>query len=112
MQLCVVYILSQCNYGVRFDGPYGVDFMMAGLAKELQKRMMAAGVWGSKLVLKIMKSKDASKLPGKFLGHGSCESISRSVDIPLTRDWGKLKKKYSSTIGHTTNQYIYILEIH
>ena len=77
---------AECNYGVRFDGPYGVDYMMQGLAKEIQKRMAGAGVRGAKLVLKVMKSKDLSKVPGKFLGHGRCDSFSRSVDISLTRD--------------------------
>lgn len=77
---------AECNYGVRFDGPYGVDYMMQGLAKEVHRRMVSAAVRGSKLVLKVMKSKDPSKQPGKFLGHGSCDSLSRSADISLTRD--------------------------
>jgi DNA repair protein REV1 len=59
---------AECNYGVRFDGPYGVDYMLAGLSKEVEKRMTLAAVRGSKLVLKVMKSRDASKQPGKFLG--------------------------------------------
>ena len=77
---------AECNYGVRFDGPYGVDYMMAGLAKEVENRMTKAGVRGSKLVLKVMKNKDLSKVPGKFLGHGKCDSYSRSVPTILTRD--------------------------
>lgn len=31
--------IIKCNYGVRFDGPYGVDYMLEGLTKEVQKRM-------------------------------------------------------------------------
>ena len=77
---------AECNYGVRFDGPYGIDYMMNGLAKEVHSRMAKAAVRGTKLVLKLMKSKDTSKLPGKFLGHGSCDSLSRSIDISLTRE--------------------------
>lgn len=77
---------AECNYGVRFDGPYGIDYMMNGLAKEIHSRMTKAAVRGTKLVLKLMKSKDTSKLPGKFLGHGSCDSLSRSIDISLTRE--------------------------
>ena len=77
---------AECNYGVRFDGPYGIDHMMNGLAKEIHSRMTKAAVRGTKLVLKLMKSKDTSKLPGKFLGHGSCDSLSRSIDITLTRE--------------------------
>jgi DNA repair protein REV1 len=76
----------ECNYGVRFNGPYGVDYMMQGLSKEVQNRMARAAVRGSKLVLKIMKSKDPTKIPGKFLGHGQCDSLSRSAEVTLTRD--------------------------
>ena len=77
---------AECNYGVRFDGSYGVNYMMKGLGKEVNKRMAGVGVRGSKLVLKMMISKDPTKMPGKWLGHGLCDSVSRSVDIPLTRD--------------------------
>ena len=77
---------AECNWGVRFNGPFGVDYMMQGLAKEVQNRMVKAAVRGSKLVLKVMKSKDPSKIPGKFLGHGLCDSLSRSSEMTLTRD--------------------------
>ena len=79
-------ISAECNYGVRFDGPYGVDYMMKGLAREVKKRMTEARFRGAKLTLKVMKSTDPSKVPGKFLGHGLCDSFSRSIDISLTRD--------------------------
>jgi hypothetical protein len=79
-------ISAECNYGVRFDGPYGIDYMIKGLASELTKRMTDACCRGTKLTLKVMKCRDPSKVPGKFLGHGLCDSFSRSIDIPLTRD--------------------------
>lgn len=60
--------------------------MMQGLAKEVERRMIAAEIRGSKLTLKVMKSKDTTKVPGKFLGHGSCHNLSKSTDILLTRD--------------------------
>ncbi|KAL7553046.1 hypothetical protein ACHAWF_016292 [Thalassiosira exigua] len=77
---------AECNYGVRFDGPYSVEYMIQGLAKEVEARMTSAGVRGSKLTVKVMKSKDPSKVPGKFLGHGLCENFSKSADTLLTRD--------------------------
>lgn len=80
---------AECNYGVRFDGAYGPEYMMKGLSKEVVKRMTLVAVHGSKLTLKVMKSKDTSKMPGKFLGHGSCEHLSRSMDIPITRNIGE-----------------------
>ena len=77
---------AECNYGVRFDGPYGVDYMIDKLAVEVNRRMTAAEVRSSKLVLKLMVSKNSSLTPGKFLGHGSCNNLSRSSRTPLTRE--------------------------
>ena len=73
---------AECNYGVRFDGPYGVDYLVDGLAKEVEKRMHGVGVVGSKLTLKVKQRKAGAKAPPKFLGHGSCHNLSRSLDLP------------------------------
>ena len=81
---------AECNYGVRFDGPYGVDYMMHGLAKEIQKRMEGVNVRGSRVTLKIKQRKANAQTPPKFLGHGSCHNHSRSIDTPgkaPTKDW-------------------------
>jgi len=72
---------AECNYGVRFDGPYGVDHMVTGLAKEVQKRMETVSVYGKRVTLKVMKRKEGARPPGKFLGHGSCYHLSKSCDI-------------------------------
>ncbi|CAB9502627.1 DNA polymerase IV [Seminavis robusta] len=80
---------AECNYGVRFDGPYGVDHLIAGLAKEVQKRMEGVGVRGTRVTLKVKKRKANAKEPPKFLGHGSCHSLSKSLETSagFTRDW-------------------------
>ena len=80
---------AECNYGVRFDGPYGVEHMMAGLAKEVSKRMTAVGVRGSHITLKIKERHDNAPPPGKFNGHGMCDNHSKSRNLPVrsaTRD--------------------------
>ena len=73
---------AECNYGVRFDGPYGVDYLINGLAQEVEKRMHGVGVMGGKLTLKVKQRKAGAKPAGKFLGHGSCHNLSRSLDLP------------------------------
>lgn len=81
--------MNQCNYGVRFNGPYGVDHMMKGLAKEVEKRMSHVSVKGLKITLKLKQRKQGAPPPPKFLGHGSCHSLSRCCGIPsgtATRD--------------------------
>mmetsp|Transcript_46152 Transcript_46152/g.69595 ORF Transcript_46152/g.69595 Transcript_46152/m.69595 type:complete len:693 (+) Transcript_46152:232-2310(+) len=75
---------AECNYGVRFDGPYGLDYMMLGLAKEVEKRMEYVGVTGKRITLKVMQRKEGASEPAKFLGHGSCHHLSKSRDIPTS----------------------------
>jgi len=79
---------AECNYGVRFNGELGVDYMIVGLAKEVEKRMNAVGVKGAKVTLKLKQRKPNAPPPPKFLGHGSCFNISKSMDINsgITRD--------------------------
>jgi DNA repair protein REV1 len=98
---------AECNYGVRFDGPYGIDHFMQCLADEVQKRMENVGVKGRQITLKVKQRKKGAKNPPKvrtcvllsfrigiylipfynfqFLGHGSCHSLSRSMEIPGSR---------------------------
>jgi len=85
---------AECNYGVRFNGEYGVDYMISGLAKEVQKRMTIVGIEGaSKITLKIKQRAEGAPSPGKFLGHGMCNNLSRSRDIRQgTRDWTVISK--------------------
>jgi DNA repair protein REV1 len=60
---------AECNYGVRFDGPYGIDNFMNGLAAEVEKRMEAVGCRGSKLTLKVKQRKQNAKPPPKVRGN-------------------------------------------
>lgn len=84
---------SQCNYGVRFDGPYGVEYLIEGLCKEVQKRMEHVGVSGAKVTLKVKKKKEGAPPPPKFLGHGSCHNLSKGIDSSRpTRDWNDMAR--------------------
>ena len=91
---------AECNYGVRFDGPYGIDHFMEGLAKEVEKRMEGISMKGKKLTLKIKQRKKGARNPPKFLGHGSCHNLSKSISIPgnvATRD-AKIFKRIGLTL--------------
>jgi DNA repair protein REV1 len=56
---------AECNYGVRFDGPYGMDHFMKGLATEVQRRMELVGVKGRRITLKAKQRKEGAGKPGK-----------------------------------------------
>ncbi|VEU43601.1 unnamed protein product [Pseudo-nitzschia multistriata] len=73
---------AECNYGVRFDGPYGIDHFMEGLAKEVEKRMLGISTKGKRLTLKIKQRKKGASNHHKFLGHGSCHNLSKSAGTP------------------------------
>jgi len=83
-------VSAECNYGVRFEnGPYGVDYMIKGLAEELEKRMEHLDVYGRHLILKVKERCPGAPPPGKFNGHGLCIDHSKSISLPgpnATRD--------------------------
>ncbi|GKY92379.1 hypothetical protein MPSEU_000208800 [Mayamaea pseudoterrestris] len=73
---------AECNYGIRFNGPYGPDYAIDCLAQEVEKRMFLVCVKGTKITLKLKQRKEGAPPPPKFLGHGSCHNLSRSRDAP------------------------------
>ena len=84
---------AQCNYGVRFDGPYGVDYLIDGLCKEIKKRMEHVGVKGTKVTIKVKQRKEGARPPPKFLGHGSCYNLSKSLEFSRpTREWNDMAR--------------------
>jgi hypothetical protein len=52
-----------------------------GIAQEVQNRLAAAGVRGRALTLKVKRRQIGAPEPAKFLGHGPCDSSSRSVTL-------------------------------
>ena len=74
---------AECNDGVRFDvGPYGVSYMLDGLAQEVVRRMVDVGIIGGRhVLLKVKERKPNSGPPGKFNGMGSCFDRSKGCNI-------------------------------
>lgn len=80
------------NFGIRFDTFDQAEFFLMQLAKELHSRLIALGVCGSVLTLRLARrAPHAPKNPPKFLGMGVCDLFSRSsrMGVP-TNDWGIL----------------------
>ena len=74
---------SECNDGVRFDvGPYGVSYILDGLAQEVVRRMVDVGIIGGlHVLLKVKERKPNSGPPGKFNGTGPCFNRSKGCNI-------------------------------
>lgn len=70
------------NYGIRFKNISEAQALVTSLAKELQRRAEHAQVMGNQLTLKMkIRKQDAPKEPKKFLGHGACDNVSRSLAL-------------------------------
>lgn len=75
------------NYGIRFSNHNEVVRYLVGVAKEVSARLKRMGSKGRVFTLKLMIRKpDAPTQPAKFLGHGACSNIARSVALNLSTD--------------------------
>ena len=70
------------NYGLRFRAQSEPEALIGNLTEELHKRAQEAQVVGGTLTLKLMIRKpDAPTETRKYLGHGSCNNVSRSCHL-------------------------------
>ncbi|KAK6455088.1 DNA repair protein [Scheffersomyces xylosifermentans] len=78
------------NFGIRFETIAQLDNFLIRMSKELYSRLIALGICGSSLTLKLAKRAEGAPInPPKFLGSGRCEYISKSSRLGIpTNDWG------------------------
>ncbi len=72
---------AEINYGVRFERAEEPAEFVATLAREVAARLLAAGVCGRTVTLKLMRARPGAGMPARFLGHGVCDSLSRSATL-------------------------------
>ena len=73
-------ISAEVNWGVRFENQQQANDFIASLCGELSKRLLSQRVKGRHFSMKVMRrSPDAPLDPPKHLGHGKCDTHSRSV---------------------------------
>lgn len=93
-------VSAEVNWGIRFlNQPEAEEFIL-NLCKELEKRLLNEGVKGKSLTMKIMRrSLDAPLDPAKHLGHGKCDSFSKSTLFGVaTHDAEKIGKEAVSIL--------------
>lgn len=77
----------EVNYGIRFTEMEQVDTFMKQLVGELMNRLKEIGKKGKQLTMKLMiRAKEAPVETMKFMGHGFCDSISKSLALPTFTD--------------------------
>lgn len=71
---------AEVNWGLRFTTTEEVEAFLTQLSHEVYERMERAQVVGKTLTLKVKKRKaNAPYATVKFLGHGVCDNVSKSV---------------------------------
>ena len=84
---------AEVNWGVRFSSSTDAEKFLLNLAKEVSNRMKKLPVFGKKLQLKLMVRQPDAGAPLKFLGHGICDTISRSKKIGATNTFETIKSE-------------------
>jgi DNA repair protein REV1 len=78
---------AEINYGIRFKQESDADEFMKNLGVEVQSRLNAACVKGKQITLKVkVRADDAPLEPVKYMGHGVCNNLSRSVVLASATD--------------------------
>jgi len=68
----------ECNYGVRLAAEADARALCASLASHLETRLCENGMACAQLTLKVMRAKENAGPPGKHMGMGPCDALSRS----------------------------------
>ncbi|KAG1652114.1 DNA repair protein REV1 [Nymphon striatum] len=75
-------VSAEVNYGIRFQNTEEALKFLQELTVEVSKRLKDISAKGKVVCLKIkVRKEDADVEPAKFLGHGSCDNVTRSVSL-------------------------------
>ncbi|CAL9198055.1 DNA repair protein REV1-like isoform X1 [Musa acuminata AAA Group] len=77
---------AEVNWGIRFNNLTDCHHFLVNLCKEVSLRLQGCGLQGRAITLKVKKRKKGAKEPLKFMGCGDCESVSRSITVPVATD--------------------------
>uniref|UniRef100_A0A8C8D9V8 DNA repair protein REV1 n=1 Tax=Oncorhynchus tshawytscha TaxID=74940 RepID=A0A8C8D9V8_ONCTS len=82
-------VSAEMNYNIRFTQVDEAESFLTYLSIEVQKRLQGAGLRGRRLTLKVMVCK-AGVEQSNYSGHGTCDSLARSVTLAQLTDCGHL----------------------
>ncbi len=99
-------VSAEVNYGIRFRCETDFADFLDRLSAEVAERLENAGcVGGGRCVtLKLMvRAKDAPEETSKFLGHGVCDSVSRSCTLSSATREAKVIAREAKLLGNAMN---------
>ncbi|XP_075976629.1 rev1 DNA directed polymerase [Anticarsia gemmatalis] len=75
-------VSAEVNYGIRFENNNQCTEFLKQLSAEVHSRMLQFKVLGKCITLKLMvRAKEAPVETAKFMGHGFCDVINKSVSL-------------------------------
>ncbi|PVG02317.1 DNA repair protein [Serendipita vermifera] len=82
-------VSAEINFGIRFENNEQAEQFMRKLGAEVSARLKAIDMKGRLLTLKVMKRHPEAPVEApKFMGHGICETFSKSGPISDPKDRG------------------------
>ncbi|KAG8201801.1 hypothetical protein JTE90_027284 [Oedothorax gibbosus] len=95
-------VSAEINYGIRFETEADVFKFINDLSVEVHNRLQSIGSKGKSLTLKLMVRKsDAPMETAKFMGHGVCDHLSKSVSLKSATDSFKVIANECCTIARS-----------
>ncbi|XP_045451816.1 DNA repair protein Rev1 [Melitaea cinxia] len=91
-------VSAEVNYGIRFENNDQCEDFLRQLCIEVQSRMQQFKVMGKCITLKLMiRAQNAPVETAKFMGHGFCDVINKSTNLPTaTNDVTTITKEVIS----------------
>lgn len=75
-------VSAEVNYGIRFTENEELDTFLKQLCTEVHNRLVEYRARGKTIALKYMvRAKDAPVETAKFMGHGFCDNITKSITL-------------------------------
>ena len=72
---------AEVNWGVRFQSNADTNKFLFSICNQISERMKASSVKGKSLTIKLKRKKSGWTEPVKYLGMGSCDSLSKTVTL-------------------------------
>ncbi|XP_015925771.2 DNA repair protein REV1 [Parasteatoda tepidariorum] len=84
-------VSAEINYGIRFETDEDVNQFINELAVEVQNRLKIINSKGKAITLKLMVRRPNAPIEtAKFMGHGVCDNMSKSVALKSATDNSKI----------------------
>ncbi|OCK83017.1 DNA repair protein [Lepidopterella palustris CBS 459.81] len=92
-------VSAEVNWGVRFENQEQADEFIGSLCGELNKRLLKEKVKGRQFTMKVMRrAPDAPLDPPKHLGHGKCDTYSKSLVLGVATNSTEILTKEALSI--------------